>query len=57
MAKPNYQFQRRQKDLARRKKQEEKRLKKQAKRDAASGEIAAEPQTEDVNSTDQGNTP
>ena len=43
MPKPNYQFQRRQRDLARRQKQEEKRLKKQAKREAAAGEAGETP--------------
>jgi len=34
LAKPNYQFEKRQKDLARKKKQEEKRLRKLEKKDA-----------------------
>ena len=33
MAKPNYQFERRQKDLAKKKKQEEKRLRKLSKKE------------------------
>ena len=41
MAKPNYQFERRQRDLAKRKKQEEKRLRKLAAKQAAAGD--AEP--------------
>ena len=40
MAKVNYQFDKRQRDLARKKKQEEKRLKKQAKKDAASQDVS-----------------
>jgi len=35
MAKPNYQFDKRQRDLAKKKQQDEKRLKKQAARDEA----------------------
>ncbi|MDE2195608.1 MAG: hypothetical protein KGJ56_00245 [Gammaproteobacteria bacterium] len=38
MAKVNYQFDKRQRDLARKKKQEDKRLKKQAKKIAKSPE-------------------
>ena len=34
MAKPNYQFDKRQRDLAKKKQQDEKRLKKRAKNDA-----------------------
>lgn len=46
MAKPNYQFEKRQRDLAKKKKQEEKRLRKLAEKtgvdDGASG-VANEP--------------
>lgn len=37
MAKPNYQFEKRQRDLAKKKKQEEKRLQKLAAKSAAAG--------------------
>lgn len=45
MAKPNYQFEKRQRDLAKKKKQEEKRLQKLAAKTAATepGGIAADP--------------
>lgn len=38
MAKPNYQYEKRQKDLAKKKKQEEKRLKKASKAGAQPGD-------------------
>ncbi|MGA9422839.1 MAG: hypothetical protein WBW61_10790 [Rhodanobacteraceae bacterium] len=51
MAKPNYQFEKRQRDLAKKKKQEEKRLRKQHSKDAQASEPAAEaPETESSNS-------
>ena len=37
MAKPNYQFEKRQRDLAKKRKQEEKRLQKLAAKEAADG--------------------
>ncbi|MDO8597146.1 MAG: hypothetical protein Q7R45_11040 [Sulfuricaulis sp.] len=43
MAKPNYQFEKRQKDLAKKKKQEEKRLRKLEKKQLESGEQPAQP--------------
>ena len=43
LAKPNYQYEKRQKDLARRKKQEEKRQRKQNKGDAPRQEGPAPP--------------
>jgi hypothetical protein len=54
MAKPNYQFDKRQRDLAKKKQQDEKRLKKQQARDEAkkSTDVAA---TEPV--ADGTNTP
>lgn len=42
MAKPNYQFQKRQRELAKKSKQEEKRLKKLAKTEAASANDGGE---------------
>lgn len=48
LAKPNYQFEKRQRDLAKKKKQEEKRLKKLAEKSVAEGAsadtAAAEPE-------------
>ena len=48
MAKPNYQFEKRQKDLAKKKKQEEKRLRKLSKTaaEAAPGEAPVPPPAE-----------
>lgn len=44
MAQPNYQYEKRQRDLAKKKKQEEKRLKKLSERKGEAGEEApAEP--------------
>lgn len=47
MAQPNYQYEKRQRDLAKKKKQEEKRLKKQQNKQdpAAPGDPAAQPPT------------
>lgn len=42
MAKPNYQFEKRQRDLAKRRKREEKRLRKLAQRQAKAGRPDAE---------------
>ena len=41
MAKPNYQFEKRQKELAKKRKQEEKRLQKLADKAAGSGDAEA----------------
>ena len=43
MAKPNYQYEKRQKDIAKKKKQEEKRLRKLEKKNLESGENPAQP--------------
>lgn len=43
MAKPNYQFEKRQRDLAKKRKQEEKRLQKLADKAAAGSGTADEP--------------
>jgi len=44
MAKPNYQFEKRQRDIANKKKQDEKRARKQAKNEPASADTAATPE-------------
>jgi hypothetical protein len=41
MPKPNYQFEKRQRDIAKKKQQDEKRLKKQARSPAKEGDAAA----------------
>ncbi len=46
MAKPNYQYEKRQKDIAKKKKQEEKRLRKLEKKQLESGETPAQPGVE-----------
>jgi hypothetical protein len=46
LAKPNYQFERRQRDLAKRRKQEEKRQRKLAGKAAADDGVPAEPAPE-----------
>ena len=43
LAKPNFNFQKRQKELAKKKKQEQKRLLKQASKNADSTDLSAEP--------------
>jgi hypothetical protein len=43
LARPNYSYEKRQKELARQKKAEEKRLRKMAKRSETAGEEATEP--------------
>ncbi len=43
MAKPNYQYEKRQKDIAKKKKQEEKRLRKLEKKNLESGENPDQP--------------
>ena len=48
MAKPNYAFARRQRDLARKQKQEEKRRRKMGTPDTAPGTEAAEPQSQPI---------
>ena len=54
MAKPNYQFEKRQKDLAKKKKNEEKRQRKLDKKNAQAGEHPDQPahQTLDENPKD-----
>ena len=44
MAKPNYQFEKRQRDIANKKKQDEKRARKQAKNEPAASDAAATPE-------------
>jgi len=46
LAKPNYQYEKRQKDIAKKKKQEEKRLRKLEKKQLESGEQPAQPGVE-----------
>ena len=46
MAKPNYSFEKRQRELAQKKKKEEKLAQKQAARDAARGTTPSEPDSE-----------
>lgn len=46
MAKPNYQYEKRQKDIAKKKKQEEKRLRKLEKKNAELKESQGEPPVE-----------
>ena len=46
MAKPNYQFEKRQKDLAKKRKQEEKRLRKLAKTNPQPADNPDQPQVE-----------
>lgn len=55
MAKPNYQYEKRQKDLAKKKKQEEKRLRKLEKNAAPAAENPDQPATP-VQAPDQGDT-
>ena len=52
MAKPNFQYEKRQKELAKKKKQEEKRLKKLAAKTAADPETVADqpPETDQTKS-------
>ena len=55
MAKPNYQFEKRQRDLAKKKKQEEKRLQKLADKaavDAGGQPSAAQPEADDATAPD-----
>ena len=44
MAKPNYQFEKRQRDIAKKKKQDEKRSKKLTNKDEAPSDAAATPE-------------
>lgn len=44
MAKPNYSFEKRQRDLAKKQKKEEKRLRKQGTPDTAAGAAQAQPE-------------
>ena len=46
MAKPNYQYEKRQKDIAKKKKQEEKRLRKLEKKALEAGENPEQPAVE-----------
>ncbi|MDT8376872.1 MAG: hypothetical protein RQ867_09110 [Mariprofundaceae bacterium] len=48
LAKPNYSYEKRQKELARQKKAEEKRLRKMEKRGETAGEEPNEPVTDEV---------
>lgn len=54
MAKPNYQYEKRQKDLAKKKKQEEKRLRKLEKHAAATEADNPDQATAPVPAPDQG---
>jgi hypothetical protein len=56
LAKPNYQYEKRQKDLAKKRKKEEKRLRKLGKTDAQPGEAAPETGAESP-AEPQGGTP
>ncbi|AWI81824.1 MAG: hypothetical protein CVU19_11520 [Betaproteobacteria bacterium HGW-Betaproteobacteria-13] len=57
MAKPNYQFEKRQRDLAKKRKQEEKRVQKLAAKAAGGSDNAdAEPEAETAD-TAESNTP
>jgi hypothetical protein len=49
MAKPNYQYDKRQRDIAKKKKQDEKRARKQAKPEPADGDSEAGPATDVAN--------
>lgn len=51
MAKPNYAYEKRQKDLAKKKKKEEKRLKKLADKAAANTEVTADVEVSDIEET------
>lgn len=56
MAKPNYSFEKRQKEIAKKKKQEEKRLRKSAPQgdqpnDEASGDITLQPAVDEATTT------
>jgi len=50
--KPNYQFEKRRRDLAKKQKQEEKRLRKLAEKAAAGGDAPAEPAPDPSSSPD-----
>jgi hypothetical protein len=52
MAKPNYQFEKRQRDIANKKKQDEKRARKQAKNEPAATDAAATPEAGTANPTE-----
>jgi hypothetical protein len=49
MAKPNYQYEKRQRDIANKKKQDEKRARKQAKNEPAADSAAAAPESGEKN--------
>ena len=53
MAKPNYRFDKRQREIAKEKQQEEKRLKKLARKDSADVSDSAEPSADAVPTTSQ----
>ena len=54
MAKPNYSFEKRQRDLEKKRKQEEKRLKKLADKKPAADDVATNPSDDsDASSTDK----
>lgn len=57
MAKTNYQFERRQRDLAKKKKQEEKRLRKLAAKNPADGGPEASPEQPEPQSPDTATPP
>ena len=53
MAKPNYSFEKRQRELAKQKKKDEKEAKKRAEREAAKGESQPSGDTEDASDDPQ----
>ena len=57
LAKPNYQFEKRQRDLAKKQKQEEKRQQKLAAKAAEDNGGAAEVETETTDAPEAGNPP
>ena len=57
MAKPNYQYEKRQKDIAKKKKQEEKRLRKLERKHSDSGENPVEPAVEGETGSPGGEPP
>lgn len=57
MAKPNYQFEKRQRDLAKKSKQEEKRRQKLADKATADGDSPVDPLDTTPSNIDTGNTP
>lgn len=55
LAKPNYSFEKRQRDLEKKRKQEEKRLRKLAGKKSGDGEPAVSDEANDVNEANQAN--